>query len=141
MHLANQLSNICGSPLTDDLGTYLGVPLLHSRVTRDTYKGIIKKVQLRLASWKSHTLFMEGRHTLIQSGTAALPIYTMQYVKLPMFVCDTLDHLNRNFLWGHNEEKKKIHLAKWEHICKPKNCGGLGLKRTTLMNQALLAKI
>jgi hypothetical protein len=83
---------------------------------------------------------MAGRHTLIQSVTAALPIYTMQSVKLPMSVCDSLDRLNRNFLWGHNEEKKKIHLVKWEQICKPKICGGLGLKRTALINHALLAK-
>ncbi|KAL6203603.1 hypothetical protein ACLB2K_027303 [Fragaria x ananassa] len=65
--LAMHISNICGSPLSDDLGNYLGIPLLHSRVTPDTYKSLVEKVQLRLASWKSHTLSMVGRHTLIQS--------------------------------------------------------------------------
>ncbi|KAM5573208.1 hypothetical protein ABKV19_012976, partial [Rosa sericea] len=138
--LAAQISDICGSPLTDDLGNYLGVPLLHSRVTPETYKGLVEKVQLRLASWKSHTLSMAGRHILIQSVTAGLPVYTMQSVRLPMSICNTLDRLNMNFLWGHTEEQKKIHLVKWDTVCKPKCYGGLGLKKTCMMNQALLAK-
>ncbi|XP_062021310.1 uncharacterized protein LOC133737845 [Rosa rugosa] len=138
--LAAQLSDICGSPLTDDLGKYLGVPLLHSRVTPETYKGLVEKAQLRLTSWKSHTLSLAGRHTLIQSVTAGLPVYTMQSVRLPMSICNTLDRLNRNFLWGHTEEQKKIHLVKWDTVCKPKCYGGLGLKKTCMMNQALLAK-
>ncbi|KAL6194708.1 hypothetical protein ACLB2K_035785 [Fragaria x ananassa] len=138
--LAMHISDICGSPLSDDLGNYLGVPLLHSRVTPDTYKGLVEKVQLRLASWKSHTLSMAGRHTLIQSVTAGFLVYTMQSVKLPMSICNTLDRLNRNFLWGHTKEKKKIHLVKWDTVCKPKCYGGLGLKKSSCVNQALLAK-
>nr|XP_011457336.1 PREDICTED: uncharacterized protein LOC105349397 [Fragaria vesca subsp. vesca] len=138
--LAMHISDICGSPLSDDLGNYLRVSLLHSRVTLDTYKGLVEKVQLRLASWKSHTLSMAGRHTLIQSVTAGLPVYTMQSVKLPMSICNTLDRLNMNFLWGHTEEKKKIHLVKWDTVCKPKRYGGLGLKKSSCVNQALLAK-
>ncbi|XP_004297900.1 PREDICTED: putative ribonuclease H protein At1g65750-like [Fragaria vesca subsp. vesca] len=57
-----------------------------------------------------------------------------------MSICNTLDRLNRNFLWGHTEEKKKIHLVKWDTVCKPKCYGGLGLKKSSCVNQALLAK-
>ncbi|VVA41142.1 Hypothetical predicted protein, partial [Prunus dulcis] len=65
--LAQTIATICGSPLTTCLGKYLGVPFIHTRVTKATYQDIIDKVQRRLSSWKSHTLSMAGRLTLLQS--------------------------------------------------------------------------
>ena len=43
-------------------------------------------------------------------------------------------------MWGHTPETNKAHLVKWETVCKPKWCGGLGIKKSACMNQALLAK-
>ncbi|KAK2662267.1 hypothetical protein Ddye_000841 [Dipteronia dyeriana] len=39
----------------------------------------------------------------------------MQSIKLPIEVCLKLDKLNKDFLWGHTNEGKKIHLEglKW----------------------------
>ncbi|CAL8995808.1 unnamed protein product [Prunus brigantina] len=34
----------------------------------------------------------------------------------------------------------KIHLVNWDTVCKPKFVGGLGIKNSAWMNQALLAK-
>ncbi|KAL6134809.1 hypothetical protein ACLB2K_067037 [Fragaria x ananassa] len=48
--LANRISSICGSPITEDLGVYLGMPLIHSRVSAATYTNLVDKVQTRLAS-------------------------------------------------------------------------------------------
>ncbi|CAL9024686.1 unnamed protein product, partial [Prunus brigantina] len=138
--LAQAIATICGSPLTSCLGKYLGVPLIHTRVTKATYQEIIDKVQRRLSSWKSHTLSMAGRLTLLQSVTSAIPIYSMQSAKLPVSVCQKLDQLNRNFLWGHTTDQAKVHLVNWDTVCKPKSAGGLGIKNTAWMNQALLAK-
>ncbi|KAM1032357.1 hypothetical protein ACFX2C_036031 [Malus domestica] len=135
---ATEIANICGSPLTSDLGHYLGVPLLHSRVNKETYGNIVEKVQRRLSAWKSNTLSMAGRLVYLQS--VASPIYSMQSTRLPISICDKIDKLNRNFLWGHTEGNSKVHLVKWETICTPKFMGWLGLKDTHVMNQALLAK-
>ncbi|KAL6272731.1 hypothetical protein ACE6H2_023423 [Prunus campanulata] len=138
--LANSIATISGSPYSSNLGKYLGVPLIQTRVDKTTYQEVIAKVQKRLASWKHHTLSMAGRITLLQSVTAAIPLYTMQTVKLPISVCDRLDQLNRNFLWGHIADKATTHLVNWETSCKPKAAGGLGIKKMAWMNQALLAK-
>ncbi|XP_021810643.1 uncharacterized protein LOC110753955 [Prunus avium] len=51
-----------------------------------------------------------------------------------------LDQLNRNFLWGHTTDQAKVHLVNWDTACKPKFAGGLGIKNSAPMNQALLAK-
>lgn len=59
-NLAKNISAICGSPLTSDLGKYLGMPPIHSRVSKQTYVELVDKVQSRLASWKSKALNMDG---------------------------------------------------------------------------------
>ncbi|KAL6219553.1 hypothetical protein ACLB2K_007312 [Fragaria x ananassa] len=138
--LANRISSICGSLITKDLGVYLGMPLIHSRVSAATYANLVDKVQTRLASWKSKTLNMAGRLTLIQSVTSSIPIYAMQTAKLPVHTCERLDRLNRNFLWGDSDQKKKVHLTNWDMVCRPKCFGGLGIKRSADMNRAMLVK-
>lgn len=57
-------------PVTKNLGKYLGVPLIHERVSRRTYADLLEKVQ-----GKEKLLNMAGRETLIQSTTFALPMY------------------------------------------------------------------
>lgn len=137
---AHLISRVCGSPLTNDLGKYLGMPLIHSRVNKHTYAALLDEIQSRLSSWKSKVLSMAGRLTLISSVTASIPIYSMQTAKLPVQLCHDIDKLNRNFLWGDIDGKKKVHLVNWDTICQPKSIGGLGIKKTSDMNQAMLAK-
>ena len=81
---AISITYACGSLLTKNLGSYLGVPLIHGRVTNHTYSVVIEKVQYRLAAWKCNALSLAGRVTLIKAVTSALPVYVMQFVKLPM---------------------------------------------------------
>ncbi|KAL5754100.1 hypothetical protein ACOSP7_022320 [Xanthoceras sorbifolium] len=98
------------------------------------------KVNKRLASWKCGSLNLAGRVTLVKAVTSALPVYVMQSVKLPGEICRKIDTLNKNFVWGHSLDSKKVHLVKWDTICRPTKCGGLDVKKTKAMNQALLAK-
>ena len=65
----------------------------------------------------------------------------MQNTVLPNSICNELDRLNRNFLWGSSTERKKMHLVGWEKVCRPKREGGLGLYATKPRNKALLAKL
>ncbi|KAK3221017.1 hypothetical protein Dsin_014987 [Dipteronia sinensis] len=94
------------------MGKYFGVPLIHGRITKDTYKEILEKAKSRLATWKSSTLSFAGGCTLIKAVFSAIPIYAMQSIKHPTETCSKLDKINRNFLWGHTEESKKMHLVK-----------------------------
>lgn len=139
--LARNISALCGIPLTSDLGKYLGVPLLHQRVTKATYYHILEKVQARLAGWKTAQLSLAGRTLLIQSVTSSIPLYTMQTTKLPESINSAVDKCHRQFLWGDTDTKKKIHLVGWNRVCKPKDHGGLDIKQMTKLNGSLLAKV
>lgn len=46
---------------------------------------------------------------------------------MPRAICEKLDQISWNFLWGDTFELKKVHWVSWEVICKPKDIGGLGI--------------
>ena len=47
-----------------------------------------------------------------------------------------IEKLQRDFLWG----DPKTHLLGWKKICMPKANGGLGIRKLTTFNKALLEK-
>ena len=55
-------------------------------------------------------------------------------------VCDRLEKIQRDFLWGGGNLKKKPHLVNWGIVCTKKNKGGLGLRSLSKLNKALLNK-
>lgn len=108
---SRKLSRISGIAFTDDLGKYLGIPLLHKRISKQHFVELVEKVQKKLSCWKSNTLMLSGRSTLVQTSSATIPSYTMQTMLIPTNMCNQIDKLNRNFFWGDTQGKKKIHLV------------------------------
>ena len=51
-----------------------------------------------------------------------------------------LEKLQRDFLWGGGNLERKAHLVNWETVCVDKEKGGLGIRKLTLLNKALLGK-
>lgn len=49
-HIAKEMANICGSRIIDDLGMYLGVPLIHDKTTHHTYEHVVEKARTELAN-------------------------------------------------------------------------------------------
>lgn len=113
---------------TDDLGNYLGMPLIHGRLTRRDFQKLIDKVKSKLAGWKTNCLSMAGRVTLAKSVISSIPFYAMQSTRIPMSICSEIEMLQRNFIWGPDENKRKVHTISWETVCRNKNQGGWELK-------------
>jgi len=53
---------------------------------------------------------MAGRLILTKAVILVIPSYTMQGCILPSRIHANLDKINRNFLWGSTEDKKKLHM-------------------------------
>ena len=64
---------------------------------------------------------------LIKSIMVVIPNHVMQGVALLNHLCEKLDKINKDFLWGSSTEKKKLHLVGWSKIIRPKDEGGLGI--------------
>ncbi|XP_019163505.1 PREDICTED: uncharacterized protein LOC109159849 [Ipomoea nil] len=137
----NIIENRLGIPITENLGSYLGIPILQRRVSKDSFTSVVDKMRRKLATWKASSLSMAGRRVLVQSSLATIPTYTMQSMALPVSTCKQIDKVCRNFLWGHAENTKKIHTISWSEICKPRDLGGLGLRKVGDFNLAFLTKL
>ncbi|CAN1193208.1 Putative ribonuclease H protein At1g65750 [Linum perenne] len=139
--VAADVSEVLGIAATSDLGRYLGVPILHGRVTKHTYDYLLDRLDSRLAGWKADNLSLAGRVTLASSVLNSLPCYVMQTAFLPVSLCDKIDRKIRNFIWGSSNGVRKLHNVNWETVCKPKSLGGLGLRSARELNQAFLMKV
>ena len=95
----------------------------------------------KLAGWKIRFLSFAGRSVLVKSVMSTIPNYVMQAAALPTHLCDKLDKINRDFLWGSTSEKRRLHLVGWSKIIRLKEEGGLGIQAAKFKNLALLAKL
>lgn len=136
-----ELSEALGFQCTDDLGKYLGAPLIHHRSSRQSYQFILDKVNQRLSNWKTSQLSFAGRVTLAKSVLQAMPSYVMQTASLPRALCDEIDRKCKNFIWGDTEHQRHMHLASWKSICTPKKFGGLGLRAASDINTSFMMKM
>lgn len=120
---------------------YLGVPLLHQRVTGQTYHKLVERVLSRLSSWHAKSLAFVGRATLIQVVLLTIPIYTMQTKAVPSKTQQLIEKTCRRFLWGAKEGEHKASLVGWKKICQPKERGGLGFRSLKECNEAFMVKL
>uniref|UniRef100_A0A6N2M5M2 Reverse transcriptase zinc-binding domain-containing protein n=1 Tax=Salix viminalis TaxID=40686 RepID=A0A6N2M5M2_SALVM len=98
-------------------------------------------MQKRLAGWKVNNLSLAGKITLCKVVLATIPLYPMQAAVIPKHTCKEIEKICRRFIWGQTEGRDKIHLVNWKIICKPKEEGGLGLRKMDMMNKAFIMKL
>lgn len=69
-----------------------------------------------------------------------MSLYSFSYFKVPETICNKLDSITKYFWWGHDPGERKLHWVNWDTICQLKREGGLGLKKISHLNQAMLSK-
>lgn len=96
-----QAASLCvmtGIPHTDDLGKYLGVPIIRSRASKDTYSDLLDEFNKKLTGWKGRCLSLAGYVTLAISIFTNLPIYQMHTSFLLVLVVEDIDKRIRFFM-------------------------------------------
>ncbi|GMJ06884.1 hypothetical protein like AT3G24255 [Hibiscus trionum] len=139
--LRDYIAQEFGFTVVSDLGKYLGVPLLHSRVTKATYAYLLDMVQKRLLGWAAKALSLVGRVTLAKAVLQAIPVYTMQSTWLPKGLCNDIERLIRRFVWGGSHSTSAVPLLNWEIMKQPMDRGGLGFRDMGKQNSAFLMKL
>ena len=64
----------------------------------------------------------------------------MSLLRMPRVISLRLEKIQRDFLWGGGALERKPHLVNWDTVCLDKRKGGLGVRRLSTLNRALLCK-
>jgi hypothetical protein len=119
---------------------YLGLPVGANPRRVSTWEPLIHSLRNRLGRWSNKFISLGGRITLLNSVLNAIPIFYLSFLKVPIQVWKTVKRIQREFLWGGRRGRKKVNWVKWEVVCLPKRCGGLGVRDIRAVNISLLAK-
>ena len=121
---------------------YLGAPLFLMRHKSKDFKYLQDRLETQLKGWRSKCLSWAGRCTLIKSVAQALPTYAMSTFELPSKLCENFDAQRRRIWWNQKKENGRYLAWKaWDQLCLPKQCGGLGFRKSKDCNCALIAKL
>lgn len=137
----DQLAAILRVQHAIDPGNYLGLPLSVPHSKTHACKQVQEKLNIRLVGWKARSLSQAGCAVLIQSVASSIPSYIMSVSKLSKRVSRAIDIRLKKKFWGFDDVSRRFHPKSWESICKPKSCGGLGLRKMEDLNRALVAKL
>ncbi|MQM04936.1 hypothetical protein Taro_037740 [Colocasia esculenta] len=99
--------------------TYLGLPLFSTRLSRLQCTPILQKITRRIASWKTR-------------------LWPLRIIIRLVLHFGEVERLLRNFFWHALGDYKPFHLVKWDHICRPIDEGGLGLRSLHVWNSTLI---
>lgn len=130
-----------GIPQRREVGKYLGNQIATSSKNMERHRDLLRRVQLKVAGWKTHYLSRAGRLTLAKSVLDSLPVFEMQMEHLPDWVHKELDKAVRRCVWGLDGDRRGVHLLDWMTLCRSKRSGGAGLRPAREINQAMLAKL
>ncbi|GJY16658.1 RNA-directed DNA polymerase, eukaryota [Tanacetum coccineum] len=119
---------------------YLGIKVGISSSKSKSWDEVLTKISSRLSKWKSKTLSIGGRLTLIKSVLNSLPLYHMSIYKAPIGVLHNMESFRRRFFNGVDKNERKLSIIGWKKILASKKKEGLGVSSFFALNRALLFK-
>ena len=108
---------------------YLGLPLTTKSMTRSNYEPLIDQIRTRLLSWSSLSLSYAGRLQLIKTVIGSITNFWSSVFWLPQRCLDTIEGMCGAFLWSGSPNTHTKTKVAWDGVCKPKEEGGLGIRR------------
>lgn len=119
---------------------YLGTPLIQGRIKITYFDELLQKLKQKISGWMRNLLSFAGRVTLVQSVLSSMSLHVMTVLPVPKTVLHKMESLIANFLWNHGSQKR-FHWIRYDLICRPKNSGGLGVRRLEDIMLSLHSKL
>ncbi|KAH1089674.1 hypothetical protein J1N35_016931 [Gossypium stocksii] len=66
---------------------------------------------------------------------------TFASMMIPKRICDEIECIVRQFIWGFSDGCQKMSLVNWESICQPRSCRGLGIGHLRDQNASFMMKL
>ena len=94
----------------EELGTYLGANISSPKRRRDKYETMVEKMKGKLNGWKSSSLSLAGRITLVKSASSSMAYFPMQHDRIPVGVVEEIEREQRKFVWAEKEGERRRHV-------------------------------
>lgn len=117
------------------------MPLTNKPLSKGVWEPVINKIQDNIRKWTCRYLNLVGCLVLTKVVLQAIPIFMFSALPAPKGVIQQIGNIQRYFLWGKGEEKRKWAFVAWEKLCKPKAHGGLGLHDPEIFSRVSGAKL
>ena len=88
---------------------YLGVPLIDKPMSKIVWEPVTNKLQDKIQKWTNRSL--NSRLVLTKVVLQTVPIFMFSALPAPKGVMQQCRNIQRDFLWGKGEEKKKWSLV------------------------------
>lgn len=131
-----------GLPAGREIGRYLGVPLVTSRLFPSHFAELQNRILARIGGWKNRLqlYFRAGKICLINFSLLPMLFLTLGHCAVPAYIFDWLEKQIRGFLWDHDPDRWKWHYIGWNHLCKPRDFGGAGILNIRCWDKAIIRK-
>lgn len=116
---------------------YLGLPLTTKTMTKADYEPLIDQIRTRMVSWSSRSLSYAGHLQLFRTVIGSITNFWCSVFRLPKRCLNTIEGMCATFFWScspHTHTKAKV---AWDDVCRPKDEGGLGIRRLTDTSRVL----
>jgi hypothetical protein len=97
---------------------YLGYPTPEGRMNKGKFQPSKDRLGKKLNNWVEKLMSMGAKDELIKSVAQAIPNHAMSIFKLPVGFHEDYMKLVRNFWWGEDEKKRKVHWEAWDILTK-----------------------
>ena len=137
---AQMISDMLGFTVGTVPFLYLGCPIFQGKPKVAHFQMISDKIKTKLSSWKGFLLSIMGRVQLVKSIIHEMLVYSFHIYLWPRRLLRLLDTWIKNFIWS-RDLTRKVCTVSWQGISRPWAEGGLDLKPTRLINEALILKL
>ncbi|XP_042504795.1 uncharacterized protein LOC122081671 [Macadamia integrifolia] len=120
---------------------YLDVKIFKGRVRGSHVLPLLDNIKRKLARWKGKLLSLGGRVKFVRSVISSITVHNFAVYWWPDHSIKLVELWMRNFIWSGDMEVTKKIVVTWDDVCKPKQEGGLGIRRLRDVNFVCLAKL
>ncbi|XP_056691641.1 uncharacterized protein [Spinacia oleracea] len=122
------------------LGKYLGVQVDLGRSKCSAFYDLVDRIARRISNFASLRLSTAAKLVLINSVLVASISHVLLVFQIPQSICDRIDQLCLRFWWRSSPSSSGMALRSASLLHLPKGMGGLGIRKVSSFNQALLAR-
>eukprot|EP00253_Pinus_taeda_P021261 PITA_21261 len=86
---------------------YLGIPLTAKPLHKSIWQPVLNKMQDKVNKWTFRSLNLAGRLILTKVVLQSIPVFFLSALPAPKGVLQQFRNIQRDFLWGKEETRKK----------------------------------